>query len=151
MKRKIIGIFVITLLTLSYMPIIDCEESQLPKSYESKENNIRFFFIESTKGFDVAIPDNVSLFLSIFGIYKDIIWIKAHIAKNYILFIDGKIRNLEPPCDLILYNFTGVGTPLNIFWFLLRAYTPPWNAELKLTLIGSCESYEIQNATSIAT
>ena len=42
MKRKIIGIFIITLLTLSYMPIITSEESQVSESYEREGGNIFF-------------------------------------------------------------------------------------------------------------
>ena len=149
MKRKIIGIFIIAVLTISSMPIINSEEFQVQESYKSKDSNIRFFFIENTKGVYIAIPDNTSLFLTIFGIYKDVIWVKANITKNYIFMIDGKIKNLEPPCTLILYNFTGFGTPLNILWILLKAYMYLWNDGIMLTLFGSCESYEIRNEAGI--
>ncbi|MBN2603952.1 MAG: hypothetical protein JXA91_07475 [Candidatus Thermoplasmatota archaeon] len=151
MKRKIIGIFIIALLTISYMPIITSEASQVPESNESKGGDIKIFFIGGTNGTGMIIRDNASLFLVIFGIYNNMPWVRIDLTKNYILLVDGKIKNFEPPCELRLYNFTGIGTPWNVLWIILKIYTFSWKLKMMLTLIGNCESYEIQNETRITT
>jgi hypothetical protein len=150
MNRKIIGIFVIALLTISYMPMVSSEASQVPESNEIQDSNVKIFFIGGTVGWSMATNGGVPTFLAMFGIYVDTPWVELNLTKNYILVVDGKIKNLEQPCELRLYNFTGVGSPLNPLWVFFKAYTFPWNLKFMFTLIGNCESYEIQNDTSMA-
>lgn len=146
MKRKIIGIFIIALLTISYMPIIGCEATQVPESYESKGGDIKFFFMGRTTDHYVQDKKSSPRLLAYFGIFKDVMCLFVDIyEKNYIFLSDGKIQTLEPPCCLVLLNFTGIGTPQKtLVWHTIHCFLPPFDKYF-LILMGGCRTYEVLN------
>jgi len=147
MKRKIVGIFVIALLTISYMPIVSSEISQVPESNETQDDDIKFFFTGWTVSYGDGLGNTfVKLFIARFGVYLDIKSFEIDvIAKSY-LKVDGKIEQLEPYHTLILHNFSGIGTPYGFMEFLSGAIVA-----MRVCFTGSCESYEIKNWNNMAT
>ena len=151
MKRKIVGIFIIALLTISYMPIITSEASQAPESYESKGGDIKFFFAGMTSGYGGQYESYKGL-LADFGIYVDINIQFMHVEEGNFFLVDGKIIQLEAPCFLELHNFSGIGMPFrfhSFMGFLTRHLFP--GPHMWVYFAGSCESYEIENVTGMAT
>jgi hypothetical protein len=141
MKRKIIGIFIIALLTISYMPMVSSEASQAPESNENKGGDINFFFTGRIGGQNILATQG-QIFLAKIGIYKEIKWIELSVKGGNIFFFDGELIHLESPCTLKLYNLVGFGTPFLLFLGFIRYIIPPIGTK-QFTLIGSCESYDI--------
>ncbi len=147
MKRKIIGIFVIAILTISYMPIINSETSQVPESYESKGGDIKFFFIGKVNGGSIGtVPGKI--FLAILGIYIDVGFISLNVEGSNLFLFDGETMQLEPPCAVKLYNVKGISIPrppfCSLIFRMIKGIIFSDITAIEI-LLGSCESYEIQN------
>ena len=145
MKRKIIGIFVIALLTTIYIPTITSSGSQVQELGEGEINDIKIFFIGRLSSFCMCCPVT-SILLSKIGVYKEIDWMDLPVEGNNIFLVDGKTIQLEPPCHLILYNLEGFGTSSSFIWFFIKSLIPPC-LTYTFTFMGNCESYQIQNET----
>lgn len=151
MKRKIVGIFVIALLTFSYIPIVSSEMAEVPESHGSESGDIKFFLKGWTTGYSGEFTYYVKQLIASFGVYNDIRWFYIDVIANGYLQVDGKIENIKPPYTLILHNFSGIGTPFSFGIFLVKGIISPFPAAaIRVCFTGSCESYEIKNVTSIA-
>ena len=83
MKKKIVGMLIIILLTISYIPIIRSEESQAPESHKGEDGIIKFFFTGMVNGIEEHLS-NGSFLLKLFGIYKNMD-LTLEIGKNSFL------------------------------------------------------------------
>ncbi|MBN2603632.1 MAG: hypothetical protein JXA91_05835 [Candidatus Thermoplasmatota archaeon] len=120
----------------------------MSESYESKGGDIKIFFIGQIYGYG-GLYTTVKAFLVHFGIYVEVSQQFIHVEGNNFFPVDGKIKHLETPCTITLHNFSGFGTPLSILMVILKSIIIPNG--VSAFFAGSCESYEIQNETVMAT
>ena len=138
MKRKIIGIFVIALLTISYMPLVTGDASQVSEEGKSEVNKIGIFFRGEVYLMSMSLPNH----LPYLGIFLDIESIWITVGEKNLFMADGKIKHLDSLCCLRLYHFTGIGTPIGVNWMAFKYFINP---DAKQFLMGFCDYYKIVN------